>query len=411
MKYLVISILLLGFLVPSYSQSTGSLTVEQAVAEALKNNPAIKASAYEVESKRRLQKTSFDLPKTEVMLLYGQYNSYAKNDNNITVSQTIPFSALGSQRTLNRAVVNAAEVKKEVTENDLVYQVKQVYHHLAFLKARRNLLLRQDSIYEGFLKSALLRYKTGETNLLEQTTAESQRNEAKNQIVQIDAAIYSSRRQLQTLMNVAVMPEILDTTLTPLLLDVVPDTVSYKSNPSLQYMQQQVAVAQGEQRIQSAKFAPDLHIGFFSQTLIGSLDAENGHTSTLSDRFTGFQVGISLPLWFTPHLGRVQAAAFNKRVAESNYEAQQRTLQGQLQQAIQQVQTNRASLAYYVESALPNSDLILKQAQTAFREGEIGYAEYLLGIRNAITIRENYINTLNEYNQSVIYVEYLTGNK
>jgi cobalt-zinc-cadmium resistance protein CzcA len=47
--------------------------------------------------------------------------------------------------------------------------VKQVYYQLAFLRAKQKMLAQQDSIYGGFLKAALLRYKTGEANLLEQS--------------------------------------------------------------------------------------------------------------------------------------------------------------------------------------------------------------------------------------------------
>jgi cobalt-zinc-cadmium resistance protein CzcA len=82
-----------------------------------------------------------------------------------------------------------------------------------------------------------------------------------------------------------------------------------------------------------------------------------------------------------------------------------------MQQALQQYAKNKSSLQYYRTSALPNSNLILKHSQTAFRGGEIGYTEYLLGVRNAVSIRENFLQTLKEYNQSVIYIEFLSGNK
>ena len=75
------------------------------------------------------------------------------------------------------------------------------------------------------------------------------------------------------------------------------------------------------------------------------------------------------------------------------------------------LQAHKNNLDYYLRSSLPNAHLILKQAQVAFQQGEIGYPEYLLGIRNAITIKENYLKTLNNYNQSVIYIQYLTGKK
>jgi len=392
---------------------TEKLTVDQAIGIALKNNFGIKASSYDVESQRQLKKTSFDLPKTNVSMLYGQYNSYAKNDNNFTITQSIPFAALGSQGALNRSLIASSQLKKAATENELTYQVKQVYYQLAFVQARRSLLSQQDSIYEGFLKAASLRYKTGEANLLEQTTAETQRNEVENQMRQNEANSKILRTQLRTLLNVELLPEIAEGELNILSLNELPDSLALAANPTLAFVRQQVQVAQNQKKIEAAKFAPELLVGYFNQTLIGVVDTETGSgtIATSNDRFSGFQVGISLPLWFAPHQGRWKAAEFKKLEAQSNYQLSRANLLGQLQQATEQYLKNKNSLDYYRTSALPNAELILKQSQIAFRAGEIDYALYLLGVRNAITIKESYLQTLNDFNQSIIYIEFLSGNK
>jgi len=392
---------------------TDKLTIEQAIDIALKNNGSIKAAYYEVESQKQLKKTSFDLPKTNVSLLHGQYNSYAKNDNNFTITQSIPFAALGSQGALNRSLIASSELKKALTENELVYQVKQIYYQLAFIQARHKLLLQQDSIYEGFLKSASLRYKTGETNLLEQTTAEAQSNEVKNQLRQNEGNVSVLRTQLKTLLNSEQLPEISENTLSALLFNEAPDTIALGANPSLAYMRQHVEVARSQKKVETARFAPDLLVGYFNQTLIGVQDTEtgSGNIATGHDRFSGFQLGISIPLWFAPYQGRVKAAEFKKQEAQSNYQFYQSNLQGQLRQAVEQYAKNKSSLEYYRISALPNAELILKQSQVAFRSGEIDYAVYLLGVRNAISIKEAHLQTLNDYNQSIIYIEFLSGNK
>lgn len=387
------------------------LSMDQAIQEALKNNVSIKAAQYDVQSQRSLKATAFDLPKTNISLLYGQYNSYAKNDNNVTVTQTIPFTAFGSQAKLNRANITASELKQKVTENELIYQLKQVYLQLTYAKARQILLLQQDSIYEGFLKSAAARYKAGETNLLEQTTAETQRNEVKNHLRQNEAEITGLRTQLRTLINSGTLPDS-GSELTEFEYHVA-DSLPAAQNPALGYLNQRIEVAKSQKKIEAARFAPDILIGGFSQTLSGVENTEDGsgRLASSSERFTGFHVGLSIPLWFTPYRARVRAAEFNRKAAESNYAYYSQTLEGQKQQAISRFNVAKNSLAYYRSSALPNAELILKQSQAAFRGGEIGYTEYLMGLRNAITIKENFLTTLRDYNQSIIYIEYLTGNK
>jgi heavy metal efflux system protein len=393
-----------------HAQQENVLTLSQAIDIALRNNPGLRAAAFEVQAQKQLKKTAFDLPKTDVVLLYGQYNS-TLNDNNITISQSIPATVFGSQRSLSRSLVASSEIKRSVEENEVVYQVKTLHNQLAYAYSRKKLLETLDSIYEGFYRSAAARHKAGETNLLEQTTAEVQRNDVKNTLSQNEADISILRSQLQALLNTVALPDIQVHDLEELPAAPSLDTAMLLNNPSLAYVRQQIATAENERKVQSAKMVPDLLLGYFNQTLIGIPDAESGLPTTRSDRFSGFQIGVSLPLWFAAHQGRAKAASFHKNAAISHHENSKQNLQAQLHQAVQHFDKNRSSLRYYRTSALPNADLILKQSQTAFRAGEIGYAEYLMGLRNAGSIKERYLQTLSEYNQNIIFLEFLFGNK
>ena len=389
------------------------LTVQQAIESAIKNNEGIRAAEFEVDAQRQMKKTSVDLPKTGVSLMYGQYNSYARNDNNITVSQSIPLTVFGSQRSLNRSMLAASEFRKAASENELSFQVRQVYYDILYLLSRQSLLRQQDSLYQGFFKAASLRYKTGESTLLEQATAETQLNETKNQLAKNAADLVVVRTRLKTLLNSDVLPLVDEEAAQELSFDGVLDTAAIQSNPALAVSRQQVVVAADQKKVESAKAGPDILIGAFSQTLIGAVDTESGSArlATSGDRFTGLQAGLSIPLWFAPHQGRVKAAEFNRKASERSYNYYQKQLVGEYQQAYENYLKNRSSLQYYKESALPNAELIIKQAQLAFQNGEAGYAEYLLGVQRAITVKEGYIATLNDYNQSIIYLTFLSGTK
>lgn len=387
-----------------------AITLEEAVRVVRASNLSIRSANYDIEAQQRLKKTGFDLPKTNAMLMYGQYNSY-KNDNNITVTQTIPFTALGSKAYLNRALLASAELKKDVTENDIVYQVKQVYYYLGYTIKRRELLLQQDSLYEGFLKAATFRYEAGEGKLLEKANAETQRNETRNQLMQNDADIMVLRTQLKALLNSNNLPTASNNSFTEIQITTLPDSLAIQSNPMLAFQRQQIDVAKGEKKFAKGSFAPDLTIGYFNQSLVDVINVENGSMASQRERFSGVQVGLAIPLWFAPHQGRVQSAEAKSKAAQSTYQYQQIQLSSQLEQALQRFAKSRNSLEYYKNSALPNADLILRQAQTAFREGDVAFAEYLLSVRNALAIKEGFLLTLSDYNQSIIYIEYLSGNK
>jgi heavy metal efflux system protein len=409
MKKIVAIILM--FPVVIASAQIKKLTVAEAVALAVKQNKNIQAVDYEWQAAQHLQKSSFDLPKTDVTLTYGQYNSYAKKDNNITITQVIPFSTLGKQQSYNKAVTRAGELNKAATESDITFQVKKVYNRLLQLKAIRLLLLRQDTLFERFEKSAALRYKTGESTLLEENTARAQRNESVIRIRQNEIEIEKARLELQYLINTDYVPDVSDSVLTRLPMPDIDDTASYHQNPLLPVHQQHAEIADQQTRLNSGRFAPDLIVGFFSQTLIGSVHPETGVIAGNRQRFSGFQVGLALPLFYVPHHARVRSASFNARAAHSNFDYYVDNVRAEIGKASQQIEGDLKNLSYFSDTALPNAELILRQSETSFREGEIGYAEYLLGVRSALQIEENYLITIGGYNESVIYYEYLTGRK
>lgn len=409
------AVLVVCMLFPSLSNAqtnSSGLTLQQAIDGALKNNASIKAGNYEIDYSKALKKTSTDIGKTNVSLTHGQYNSI-KTDNNITVSQSIPFPTLfSSQSQLNKANVKGSELKLQVTQNELINQVKSVYHYLEFLQAERSLLMSQDSIYTSFSNAANSRFKAGESNLLEKTTAETQLMEVKNLLAQNQSNTLIYQSQLQSLMNSKVPVQIENKTIGKRELTIPNDSIAYSQNPYLLYLKQQIEISQKQKKVETAKVLPDFTVGYFNQSLIGYQNI-NGTDQYFgaSNRFSGFQVGVSIPLWFVPQTAKVKAAGLNQKAIESNVEQYQTNVQSQYSQYLQEYLQDKNTLEYFEKSALLNADLIIKQADKGFKNGEIGYVEYLQGIKNALTIKSNYLNSLNQYNQSIIKLEFLLGKK
>jgi cobalt-zinc-cadmium resistance protein CzcA len=97
--------------------------------------------------------------------------------------------------------------------------------------------------------------------------------------------------------------------------------------------------------------------------------------------------------------------------AEKQKDAFELGLQQQLNQAMREEEKNRSSIIYYQQSALANAELLMTQSRKAFTSGEIDYATLVVNLRQALTIQEGYIQAWSQYNQSVITIQYLTGNK
>jgi cobalt-zinc-cadmium resistance protein CzcA len=391
-------------------QELQKVSLEEALTTALKNNAGILASQYEVEGSRAMRKTASEIGKTTVTGTFGQYNSYAKEDNNITITQAIPFpTSFAANTSLANAQWRSSELKHAAAQNELTFQVKRAYYQLLYLKSLQQWLTDQDTIHASLVNIATVRHRTGEANLLEKTSAESRAQQARTMKVQNEADIRIAQTRLGMLMNAGQAVDIASAPLVALSLTGT-DTSDVSANPVLRWYQQQTVVAEKQKRVDKNKLLPDLHVGYFNQTLIGTpVSAGSTELATRSDRFQGFQLGLSLPLWAAPQVARVRAAEAQRQSAEYTLVEEKKNLQGQLDEAYQYYLKYRDALNYYETSSLPNATLLQKQSLRAYEQGEIGLAEYLQNTRTANEISLGYFETLNNYNQAVINIGYLVG--
>jgi heavy metal efflux system protein len=384
--------------------------LKEALQMALDSNLSLRAAGYSVEVQKALKGASWDLPKTLVEGQYGQFNSWQK-DNMITVSQGLAFPTLYiSQNRLAKANIKGSEWELRVSQLDVAAQVKEVYWQIAYLYSKRDLLMYQDSLYSGFLRAAELRAKTGETNRLEMITARSQRMEVRNQLQQVQADIRLYLQKLQTLVNSPAEVVPADTVIRRLPLTSIPDSLVVAGNPSSGYYLQQVEISRLERKVESNRLTPDLSFGYFSQTIIGAQEIEGvQRTFGPGDRFTGFQAGITLPLWFGPGTAKVKAAKFRQLEARAHAENFEKILTGSYRNLLCEFSKYSNSVDYYEKQAVPEADIIIDQTTKSYRSGAMDYLDYTVNLNRALTIRQNYLDALNNYNQTVISIESISG--
>jgi cobalt-zinc-cadmium resistance protein CzcA len=395
------------------SQPPKQITLQEAINLGLQNNGTIRSASYEIELQQALKRTATGINKTDLSLTYGQYNSSA-NDNNIAISQTIPFPTVWSARAkLGQANIKSSELQKNVTANELVRSIKETYYQLVFLKAQRQIYLHQDSLLNTFVKAAQVRYRTGETTYLEQVTAESEGARAKATLIQNEADLKAYQLNLQYQLNSKEPVDVAESRLTRKELVIAADSSALANNPNLSYLKQQIEIARQSTSLEKAELLPDLRLGYFNQTLIGSIEEQNGVVKRFgpSDRFSGVEVGVAVPLWIGPGKANVQAAKIREKIAESTLQQNKLTLQGQYVQLVQQYLKYQSSLTYYEETALRQADLILSNGTKAFRAGEIGYLEYVQALTRALTIKQEHLEILNQHNQALVNLEFITGNQ
>jgi cobalt-zinc-cadmium resistance protein CzcA len=183
-------------------------------------------------------------------------------------------------------------------------------------------------------------------------------------------------------------------------------------NPMVTYYNKRIELAENEKSVAVSKMLPDITLGYFNQSFIGNGDTVNGTPTVFDsgDRFTGIQLGLSIPLWFKPHTAKIKAAKIQKMKNEAELEAVKNETQTQLKSLFQVLQKEQSNLESYKNNALPQAELLLKSSQRGFEEGEIGYVEYVQGLNRALSIQIKYLEFVNRYNQTFIRIEQLIAN-
>lgn len=394
-------------------QTQSKYTLDEVIEIAVKNNPTLRAADLKTQQERSLKGASWNLPKTDVSVTHGQYNSVFNNDNQFNVNQSIAFPTVyTNQSKLATAKIESSEWREAITKNELIQQVKSTWYGLLMEKNERRLLLEQDSIYQSFSRAANLRYRTGETNLLEKATAESQVAEIKVMLEQNKSDIEIYQTSLKTLLNTDLLIDPAGDSLTQREVESLIAEADVDDNPTLAWFRQQIVVAENEKSLEKSKLMPDLMVGYFNQSLNGPNQDINGNLVTYGsgDRFTGFQVGISIPIFGAKsQASAIRTIELKKQENEALAQSVNNELEGRLQSLLQQYYKFQNSLSYYQTNALPQAELILNQAQKGFQSGDIGYVEYTQGLNRSLSVRFNYLDILNQYNQTIIQIEFISG--
>jgi cobalt-zinc-cadmium resistance protein CzcA len=372
-----------------------NITIEKTVMIAFENNPTIKAANLEIEKQESLKKSAFDLDKTAITYKNGQINGL-QSDYEISVNQDFKFPTVyGTQSKLQKERIALSEVSLALKKNRMERDVRAAYMELWFAKSKFTLISDLEKEFQNFAVIAKKRFEAGETNLIEKMSAEGKREEINLLKSEASLDVENLRKQLQLLLNSESAVTIVDGDLRKILFTDVEELGN--ESPILILQEQIVTVSEREHKLEMARFLPDLSVGYFNQQIEGVKN------------FTGFQVGIKVPVFFWSQRGKAQAAKKNSEIAQMNYEQTKLDISAVLQSSLQDFEKHKASLVYYETKGLQLADKLFSSANKAYKEGEVGYVEYIATLEQSVQIKESYLNRLNLYNQTVNEINYLTG--
>jgi len=387
---------------PARAQTKAStdtpLTISQALATGLAQSPLVQAANLQAQQQAALARTGYDLPRLVFDYQYGQISG-PLNDHSVNILQQSAFPTVyAAQRRVLQTTAEGATIRARAQRRELTRSIRSAYYGLLVNYRLAALLRRQDSLYRRAARAARIRYQVGETNRLEQVSAEARARELQNRQTTLRSDLLVQRRQLALLLGLPNLAGV-DTTASPRAALLPADTAALTptSSPTLALYQQQLALSQQQTKVEQLRRLPDLRAGYFNQ----SINRERG--------FQVAQAGIAVPLLGGVQRGRIAAAKLGEQAAQVQLTYANTQLGAQLSSLRQQLARAQASLLYYENYGLPQARLILDTAEKSFRAGDIEYVEYVVNTQPAWQIQEAYLEQLRQYNELVGNVQALAG--
>ena len=349
------------------------------------------------------------LPKTNINATLGQVNSI-RFDENFSISQDIPNPTLiKAKRQLAEQNVGLSQQKLAINKQELVFNIKQSWYQILYLQALNTVLQREDSLLQQFVKAASLKFKTGESNLLEKTTAETKQQQLQQNIAQINNLIAVEKLKLSQWMNNSNDFSIAETGFSSIPLTEINDPSVINNNPLLLYAKQQLALIEAEKNVVKADVLPDFKVGYFVQSFAGTQEVD-GQPKTYNalPRFQGVHLGINVPI-FGKNAYKAKNDAMNLQVLvqQKQNDYLQTQLQSQLKQSVQQYDFWKTNVAYYEKTALLNAQSIINNATKAYQGGDIGYVEYGQALQTNLEIQKAHLEAINNLNKAVISIQFI----
>jgi len=394
-KFTSFIILFFFFTNVGYAQNNNP-ELDSLVVKGIANNKNIKAMQLQVAKAKAAVKTAYSIDKTNIYYSFDQNNLALNNE---------PLKVFGVQQSLAfptvygaRKKVLQSEYEKEVSslelkKSQLTFEIAKTYNQIVYLQHQEKLYKYLDSLYQNFSKASDRRFELGESNYLEKITAQAKFRQINTKLIQLEKEKTGFYDMLKYLVQT---DEKLVVTSTELKEE---KNLSTTNNKELynSYYENVTNIYKKQISYQKQQALPDLQLEYFQ-----------GKNTGLSSSLYGFQVGVSIPLFFNGNIAKNKVAKLELQSWEAQKENEMLKIEAYLSQQKQTLEKFQEGINYYKEHGKKLSEEIIKVANMSYKHGEIDFFQYIMSLENATSIQMDYLETLLQHNFTQLNLQYIT---
>lgn len=392
----VISIVTYSFTLLLVSPQLVSQTLyseAELIQSALAFHPEIKAAQSNVEGKKNLEKSGFSLPAPNVYTQSPSGVFYT-----IGINQNIDFPTVyTNQKKVLRAETTLAENQALLTQQQLIWQVRNTYNYARYTTTQLYHLWKRDSLISSMNDAAERQFAAGEINFMEKSFVNLKYGETHQKFLSAQASNLLAIQELEMLCGLENEADILPYVESELTMLMLEDTSGKYDNAQLSIARSEVEISDQRVKLEKSKAMPGFQVGFLNQVL---------KDSPVQYRF---QAGITLPIWWWQYAGKIKAAKADAQTSKHNQESTAMEFRVTLNHAQSKVASTSVKLQYYLQTGLQQLTELEKASQRFYKEGEIDVTALLRTLDDAMQIRLDYTEAAREFTDAIASLKFING--
>lgn len=377
--------IIIATLASAVLSASGQNSIDEVLRSIEANNKELQANGQLTISKKLEAKLDNNLPDPSVSYVHQYGNREGMGiQGELVASQSFDFPSVYVQKN-KLAKSKAVSYDRQGAEfrQQILLQAKELCLDLVLLNQQKALLDQRRQNAEQLSELYATRLQSGDANILETNKINLELLNAKTEARMNEATRIAKLQELATL-NGGIAIDFTDTTYTP-----VKELLSFEelrseavtSNPQLLTLKSEQIAAQRQLSVNKSKGLPGFELGYRLNTATGG------------ERFNGFLVGVTIPLF--SNRNNVRQAKAQSLYTDLQLESTTSTVESELRQLYNQSLALRTSMDEYntVLKSQNNLALLNKAIQT----GQISMIEYFVDVTTLYQSMQNYMQLQNEY--------------
>lgn len=377
--------IIVATLVSAVFSVNGQNSIDAVLRSVEANNKELQANSQLTVSKKLEAKLDNNLPDPSVSYVHQYGNREGMGiQGELVASQSFDFPSVYVQKNkLAKSKAVSYDNQGAEFRQQILLQAKVLCLDLVLLNQQKALLDQRRHNAEQLSELYAMRLQSGDANILETNKIDLELLNAKTEARMNEAARIAKLQELATL-NGGIAIDFTDTTYRQ-----TDEVLSFEelrseaitSNPQLLTLKSEQVAAQRQLSVNKAKGLPGFELGYRLNTAAGG------------ERFNGFLVGVSIPLF--SNRNNVRQAKAQSLYTDLQLESTTSAVESELHQLYNQSLALKTSMDEYntVLKSQNNLALLNKAIQT----GQISMIEYFVDVTTLYQSMQNYMQLQNEY--------------